>query len=206
MQQAHNGAPAITLAITTPAITQASPTRRRAPAPRAALPAFIAALTLACAPLHASAGTQAAPPGNLSAGDPPPFDQAFADLAAPPPVEVPADAVDLAELPPPPQEAPLIRTLGTGIASYYGRRFHGRPTASGERFDMHALTAAHKTLPFGARVQITNPANGRSVTVRINDRGPFVRGRTIDVSRAAAAQIGLIASGHGEVELALVGR
>ncbi|MEP6392565.1 MAG: septal ring lytic transglycosylase RlpA family protein, partial [Alteripontixanthobacter sp.] len=96
------------------------------------------------------------------------------------------------------------RSIGAGMASYYGRRFHGRRTANGERFDMHAMTAAHKTLPFGTLVEVTNPNNGRSVTVRINDRGPFIRGRTIDLSRAAASEIGIIQRGHGKVALALV--
>ena len=69
---------------------------------------------------------------------------------------------------------------------------------------MHQLTAAHRTLPFGSLVRVTNPRNGRSVVVRINDRGPFVRGRSIDLSRAAAEEIGLIRSGHGRVELELL--
>ena len=69
---------------------------------------------------------------------------------------------------------------------------------------MNALTAAHKTLPFGTRVRVTNPATGKSVVVRINDRGPYARGREIDVSRAAAIQLGLIQRGHGTVELSLV--
>ena len=79
-----------------------------------------------------------------------------------------------------------------------------RRTASGERFDMGAFTAAHRTLPFGSKVRVTNPANGKSVVVRINDRGPFTKGRAIDVSRAAAERLGLIARGHGRVELALI--
>ena len=91
-----------------------------------------------------------------------------------------------------------------GNASYYGSRFHGRRTASGERFDMHKLTAAHRTLPFGSRVKVTNPRTGKSVVVRINDRGPFSRNRTIDLSRAAAEQVGLIQRGHGTVELAVL--
>lgn len=105
--------------------------------------------------------------------------------------------------PPAPPEEPAIRSLGTGVASYYGRRFHGRSTASGERFDMHGLTAAHRTLPFGSKVRVTNPRNGKSVVVRINDRGPFSGGRTIDLSRAAAEEIGLVRAGHGEVALEL---
>lgn len=80
----------------------------------------------------------------------------------------------------------------SGIASNYGRGdgYHGRKTASGERFNTNAMTAAHKTLPFGTRVTVTNQRNGRSVSVRISDRGPFVRGRIIDLSFAAASAIG----------------
>ena len=117
---------------------------------------------------------------------------------------VPSTAVDLDSFEPPVEDATVASSLGTGIASYYGRRFHGRRTASGEPFDMHGFTAAHRTLPFGSLVRVTNPRNGRSVTVRINDRGPFVRGRTIDVSRAAAEELGMIARGHASVELELL--
>ncbi|WP_420393311.1 septal ring lytic transglycosylase RlpA family protein [Acuticoccus sp.] len=88
-----------------------------------------------------------------------------------------------------------------GEAAFYGKRFHGRPTASGERFDMHALTAAHRLLPFGTKVKVTNRANGQSVVVRINDRGPFARGRHIDLSRAAAAEIGMIKAGVASVRM-----
>lgn len=106
-----------------------------------------------------------------------------------------------------PIEVPVIdaaRLLGTGIASYYGARFAGRQTASGEVFDPSRLTAAHRSLPFGSKVKVTNRRNGRSVIVRINDRGPFHRNRVIDLSREAARQIGLIGPGHGKVELALL--
>ena len=96
------------------------------------------------------------------------------------------------------------RLLGSGTASYYGRKFDGRRTASGETFDMTEMTAAHRTLPFGSKVRVTNAENGRSVVVRINDRGPFSGGRVIDVSRAAAQRLGLIASGHGRVTLTLL--
>lgn len=88
-----------------------------------------------------------------------------------------------------------------GLASWYGERHHGRRTASGETFDMHALTAAHRTLPFGTRVRVRNPATGDSVVVRINDRGPFKQGRVIDLSRAAAERIGLIRAGVAPVEI-----
>jgi rare lipoprotein A len=93
-------------------------------------------------------------------------------------------------------------TIGErGLASWYGPRFHGRRTASGARFDMNALTAAHPTLPFGTRVQVRNLATGRVVEVRINDRGPHLRLRIIDLSQAAARAIGL---GHGGAGVAQV--
>lgn len=76
-------------------------------------------------------------------------------------------------------------------ASWYGSQFHGRKTASGERFNMHALTAAHKTLPLGTHLRVTNVRTGQSVVVRVNDRGPFVRGRDIDLSKAAAQAINI---------------
>lgn len=94
----------------------------------------------------------------------------------------------------------------SGMASWYGGRFHGRKTANGERYNMNAMTAAHKTLPFGTRVLVTNTRNGRSVQVRINDRGPFVRGRIIDLSRAAASQIGVTSSGVAPVRVSVLGR
>ena len=85
-------------------------------------------------------------------------------------------------------------------ASLYSNAHHGRKTASGERLDNSALTAAHRTLPFGAQVRVTNKSNSRSVVVRINDRGPFVRGRVIDLSRAAASAIGMSSTGTVAVE------
>ena len=91
-----------------------------------------------------------------------------------------------------------------GIASWYGRRFHGRRTASGEIFDMNSATAAHPTLPFGTRVQVTNLENGRSVVVRINDRGPFVRRRIIDISQRAAQVLGIVQQGTARVRVQLV--
>lgn len=100
--------------------------------------------------------------------------------------------------------APQETHIGRGSASYYAAKFHGRRTASGEMFDNRAMTAAHRTLPFGTLVRVTNPANGASVVVRITDRGPFSRDRMIDVSRAAAEDLGLIARGHATVELSLI--
>jgi rare lipoprotein A len=87
--------------------------------------------------------------------------------------------------------APAIPGAVTGKASWYGEPHHGRKTASGEIYDMSKLTAAHRTLPMGTRVRVTNVANGRSVVVRINDRGPFKDGRIIDLSRAAAHELGV---------------
>jgi rare lipoprotein A len=91
-----------------------------------------------------------------------------------------------------------------GIASYYGSEFHGRSTATGERFNMWAMTAAHKSLPYDARVRVTNLENNQSVVVRINDHGPFKPGRIIDLSKGAAARIGMIAKGTTKVRLEVI--
>ena len=91
-----------------------------------------------------------------------------------------------------------------GLASWYGRKFHGRPTASGEPYDMYAMTAAHPTLPIPSYVKVRNPANGREVIVRVNDRGPFVSGRIIDLSQAAARRLGIV--GTAMVALEMVDR
>ncbi len=91
-----------------------------------------------------------------------------------------------------------------GVASWYGRRFHGNPTSSGERYDMYAMTAAHPTLAIPSYARVTNVANGRSVVVRINDRGPFVHGRVIDLSYVAAWKLGYVARGSAVVEIEAV--
>ncbi|WP_031357029.1 septal ring lytic transglycosylase RlpA family protein [Caballeronia sordidicola] len=88
-----------------------------------------------------------------------------------------------------------------GRASWYGRGFHGRKTASGERYDMHALTAAHRTLPLASWVRVTNESNHKTVVVKINDRGPYARGRVIDLSYAAAAILGMRGAGVGKVKI-----
>ncbi|HEB49596.1 MAG TPA: septal ring lytic transglycosylase RlpA family protein [Desulfobulbus sp.] len=93
----------------------------------------------------------------------------------------------------------------TGVASWYGGRFHGRPTASGERYDMHDHTAAHKTLPMGTVLLVRNLDNGRTTVVRINDRGPFVRNRIIDLSYRAARELGMIRNGTARVEIVAMG-
>ena len=94
--------------------------------------------------------------------------------------------------------------IGGGMASYYGDELAGNRTASGERFNPAQLTAAHRSLPFGSMVRVTNTSNGDSVIVRINDRGPFAHGRVIDVSQAAAREIGMHRSGTARVKLALL--
>ncbi len=102
---------------------------------------------------------------------------------------------------PPFPEPSIGRPIQSGTASWYGGKFHGRRTANGERYDMHELTAAHRTLPFGTLVEVRNPQNGRSVVVRVNDRGPFAKQRIIDVSYAAAMELGLVGPGTARVEL-----
>ena len=89
----------------------------------------------------------------------------------------------------------------TGTASYYADHFSGKRTASGEAYDPEAFTAAHRSLPFGTRLRVTDMASGRSVVVRVNDRGPWGGKRLIDLSRAAARELGLIRRGHGQVQL-----
>lgn len=101
-------------------------------------------------------------------------------------------------------EERVIREM-TGVASWYGPGFHGRRTANGERFNQNELTAAHKTLPFNTRVRVTSMATNRSVIVTINDRGPYVRGRAIDLSAAAARSIGLETRGVGRVKIEVLG-
>lgn len=98
-----------------------------------------------------------------------------------------------------------VKRTKYGIASWYGPGFHGRKTASGQRFNQHSLTAAHRTLPFGTLVKVTNVRNGKSVVVKINDRGPFSRGRVIDLSMGAAKAIGSYSSGVAPVKLDVLG-
>jgi rare lipoprotein A (peptidoglycan hydrolase) len=113
--------------------------------------------------------------------------------------------------PPAPYSAPPAAFSGraysphTEIASWYGPGFQGRTTSTGERFNENAMTAASKTLPLGSHVRVTNPNNGRSVVVRINDRGPYVHGRSIDLSKAAAERLGIKEQGVAPVEVASLG-
>lgn len=93
----------------------------------------------------------------------------------------------------------------TGIASWYGKDFHGKTTSNGERYDMNAMTAAHKTLPLGVYVKVHNKLNDREAIVRVNDRGPFVKGRIIDLSRAAAKKLGVDVAGTAPVRIEALG-
>ena len=102
---------------------------------------------------------------------------------------------------PKPLPAPQRPTEAQGLASYYAKKFHGRKTASGERYNMHAMTAAHPRLPFGSMVKVTHVKNRRSVRVRINDRGHFIRGRIIDLSYAAAKKLGMLSEGVARVKV-----
>ncbi|MEJ7928654.1 septal ring lytic transglycosylase RlpA family protein [Ramlibacter sp. AN1015] len=123
------------------------------------------------------------------------------ELAAPQPAAAtrPPGPQPKAAAPSPSPDA--ARAPVRGLASWYGKPLHGRPTASGETYDMHALTAAHPSLPFGTWVEVRSLSDGRTVRVRINDRGPYAGRRVIDLSRAAAARIGLVGLGIKRVEL-----
>jgi rare lipoprotein A len=105
-----------------------------------------------------------------------------------------------------PAPPPVKDGVQVGVASWYGPGFHGRRTANGEIFDQHELTAAHPSRPLGTRVVVTNLANGRSVEVRVNDRGPFVHGRAIDLSYAAARALHMIGPGTAPVRIEVLGR
>lgn len=104
---------------------------------------------------------------------------------------------------------PLAESRGfkqRGLASWYGKKFHGRKTANGERYNMYGVSAAHKTLPLGTWVRIRHLENGHTLDVRINDRGPFVRGRIIDLSFGAAKKLGIVGPGTARVEIAALGK
>lgn len=105
---------------------------------------------------------------------------------------------------PPHEDTQAPEVLATGLASWYSPRLHGRKTASGERFDVQALTAAHRSLPLGTLIEVHNPANGQRVTVKVNDRGPHVRGVMIDLSPRAAKLLGLLRSGRAVVQISRI--
>jgi rare lipoprotein A len=155
---------------------------------------FAVSLLGACAVPTSQTGAVTAPEISIrtTSGAPPAYG------AAPPPAPASklADAQELGDNVP---DVSGFRQVGR--ASWYGGRFNGRRTASGERFNMNALTAAHKTLPLAAYVRVTNMTNQKSVVVRINDRGPYVRGRVIDLSYAAGRELGLQHTGTARVEI-----
>jgi rare lipoprotein A len=126
------------------------------------------------------------------------------EASEPGPAEVQAAEAEQPEEPQAEQQ-PAGAVHQTGEASWYGPGFAGNTTANGETYDPRAMTAAHRSLPFGTQVQVTNLNNGSTVTVRINDRGPYAGGRIIDLSEAAAEQIGMRSSGVAQVELRIVG-
>ena len=110
-----------------------------------------------------------------------------------------------AQITPASAEAGPVQYNTVGTASWYGKKFHGRTTASGEKFNMNEMTAAHRSLPFGTKVKVTNLSNGRSVVLTINDRGPKLKSREIDVSRRAAGQLGFRRAGTARVRIETIG-
>ena len=205
----------------------------RAPAGRGALAQALAAgllsLLAGCATPYAPAAEVAALPPSAAPAPAPAADPGpgaapaarsrladFLSRRLQRPAEAPAAAPVSAAPPEAPPSAPAVdekyrltgqdaRELERGHASWYAAELHGRRTASGESYDKYALTAAHRTLPFGTIVRVRSLALGREVDVRINDRGPFSRGRVIDVSQAAAEALGLTRGGLGQVSLEVAG-
>jgi rare lipoprotein A len=153
------------------------------------------------APVFADVSAKGGVPGELSV-------QVEQEIAPIPETVAAPEAVEEKALPAPTEEKvlpqPEVRStlLGEGVASYYGAELAGNRTASGERFNPNALTAAHRTLPLGTRLRVTNKANGKSVIVRVNDRGPFAKGRILDLSRAAAERISMVRSGTARISIA----
>jgi rare lipoprotein A len=173
------------LAVTVAGLMSSAPVAAVEPGVAQAVPAPVAA------PIREAAAPEAPAPAPLSA-------KSLSAKSVSAPEDRTEDAPEAEE----PKAA--YRSIGRGMASYYGRELAGNRTASGERFNPQALTAAHRTLPMGSRVRVTNQSNGRSVVVRINDRGPFAHGRVVDVSLAAAHKISMVSRGTAMVKLELV--
>ncbi|SAK52045.1 RlpA-like lipoprotein [Caballeronia hypogeia] len=162
----------------------------------------VAAASAACVALSACANDSRAPSKEDDAGAPPAFTEGLRakdSTQGGESVTLNADSLEY-------HDARATVAPEIGWASYYGKKFQGRRTASGERYDMQALTAAHRTFPLGSYVRVSNLAKTRSVVVRINDRGPFTRGRVIDLSFAAASELGLLRAGSAQVMLEPLGR
>ena len=165
------------------------------PRPPARRPARRGAALTALAIAAGGCASGVLPPPAPALPSPPAIPDVPGAAAVPPPLPEPGAASGAAE----------PTWVEEGIASWYGQPLHGRPTASGEIYDMHAMTAAHRTLPFGSVVHVVNLDNGLVTTVRINDRGPFREGRTLDLSRRAAGEIGMLGPGTARVRATLAG-
>jgi rare lipoprotein A len=135
-------------------------------------------------------------PARVSVAPPPPIEQKPSITPNAGPSEAPDSTESIAI---PLETKPLL--VETGIASWYGPPYHNRRASNGEIYDMHAMTAAHRTLPLGSIVRVTNIENGDSAVVRITDRGPFIEGRIVDLSQAAAKKVGLVQKGTGQVRI-----
>ena len=146
-----------------------------------------------CGTTERATSSKEAPPGGIENSLPSADDSPSDKKSEAPPTKV---LVSPAEL-----DAEAVKLIENGRASWYGPKFHGRLTANGEKYDMHGMTAAHRTLPFNTLVLVKNIDSGRAVTVRINDRGPFAKNRIIDLSKKAAKEIGMIGPGTARVEL-----
>lgn len=160
-----------------------------------------AAMLVGCA---TSPPTPMPPPAHQA---PPLPDNAPQDALSTPVQPITPESSDTSALPGDQTQAPLVVDVPwkqRGLASWYGKRFNGRRTASGERFSASGFTAAHRTLPIPSYVRVRRVASGDEVIVRINDRGPFHRGRVLDLSYAAAHKLGMVALGSAEVEMELV--
>lgn len=166
-----------------------------------ALATMAALLTAGCAHPARQAVVQPPMPPGVSWGAAPPGSAPPASAPPPAPVLRLVDLAGAPELLRPPEAGEVWQT---GVASFYGRHEQGHETADGERFNEHAMTAASRTLPFGTRVRVTDLATGRSVVVRINDRGPFWPHRILDLSAGAARKIGLYRQGLGRVRVRIV--
>jgi rare lipoprotein A len=162
--------------------------------------------TISDAP-HRSIPTSAGLP-TQSLSDNPPVDEPQTDISSlksPSSAIIPRSPETQEASPPPTRPTPTPSTIiETGLASWYGAKHQGKRTASGEIFDQNKFTAAHRTLPWGSILMVTNLDNGKSVEVRINDRGPFTKGRVIDLSRAAARALGMVKSGVSPVRIELL--
>jgi rare lipoprotein A len=162
--------------------------------------------TISDAP-HPSISTSAVLPAQRLSENPP-ANEPQIDIPSPesPPAAITPRAPETQQASPAPTLPPPAPStmIETGLASWYGARHHGKRTASGEIFDQNKLTAAHRTLPWGSIVKVTNLDNGKSVEVRINDRGPFKKGRIIDLSRAAARALEMLQSGVSPVQMELL--